>query len=155
VTGGAVLDSSDVTTALSIDAESREARRASLWLERVGAARRAPADCIRRLDHCLDEALANVILHGGPDTTSRAISLQFAVRYGPGMGEATLTVSDGGPAFDPLAVKPKARPTTLAEAEPRGLGIFMMRDFADRLDYRRSDGQNHLSFTVVWPIVLA
>jgi anti-sigma regulatory factor (Ser/Thr protein kinase) len=50
---------------ITIHANSREARRASMWLETAAAGEGVPPDQIVRLDQCLDEALANVINHGG------------------------------------------------------------------------------------------
>jgi anti-sigma regulatory factor (Ser/Thr protein kinase) len=38
----------------------------------------------------------------------------------------------------------------LAEAEPGGLGLLMMHEYADELSYRRNADQNELTFSVVW-----
>jgi len=135
---------------LSIRADAAEARRASIWLEKTGVECGVPAEQLGRLDHCLDEALANVIAYGGASARSSAIFLQFRVRRDPRGCEATVTVSDAGTAFDPLAVRLEPRPQTLAETEPGGLGLILMRNFADRLSYRHSEGRNHLTFTVHW-----
>ena len=98
----------------------------------------------------MTEALANVIAHGGAGTGSIPISLRLDVRRSESGGEASVTVSDAGTAFDPLTVPPKARPRTLAEAEPGGHGLTLLRQFADALDYSYSEGQNHLTIHVRW-----
>ena len=47
-------------TEMTIRADLSDARRASEWLESTALAESVPMDRIVRLDHCLDEALANV-----------------------------------------------------------------------------------------------
>lgn len=134
----------------SIRVDSGEARRASTWLGEAGSARGIPVEPLWRLDLCVTEALANVIAHGGAGTGSIPISLRLDVRRSESGGEASITVSDAGTAFDPLTVRPKARPRTLAQAEPGGYGLTLLRQFADALDYSYSEGQNHLTIHVRW-----
>jgi anti-sigma regulatory factor (Ser/Thr protein kinase) len=137
---------------LTIRADTWDARRASVWLESVALARRVPPEQIVRLDHCLDEALANVITHGGPTALASPVRLQFDVRRSQGTCTAGLSVADAGVAFDPSTYPPEPtpRPASLAEATPGGLGLLMIRNFSDDLSYRRSEGCNHLTIAVSW-----
>ena len=100
----------------------------------------------------MTEALANVIAHGGAATRLVPINLRLDVRRHATGGEASVTVSDGGAAFDPLAVPPRPQARSLAEAEPGGQGLPMLRKFSDALDYSYSDGQNHLTIHVRWNV---
>ena len=134
---------------LSIRTEAGELRRASAWLEQCGAERGVPPDQIRRLDVCLNEALANVFTHGG-EATSTPILLRLEVRDEDGAHEAAVTVSDAGHAFDPFSIALAPRPDNLADAKPGGLGLTMIRGFSDALDYRHVDGRNELTFGVRW-----
>jgi anti-sigma regulatory factor (Ser/Thr protein kinase) len=138
------------TAELSIRAESGEARRAAAWLEQSCAASGVPAEHLARLDHCLDEALANVVAHGGAGARAAPVLLRLGVHSAHDFSEAAVTVTDAGNPFDPLAAPPAARPASLAEAEPGGLGVVMLRSYADRLSYRHHDGRNHLTFAVRW-----
>ena len=135
--------------ALTIRADMWAARRASGWLESAALAQKVPPEQIVRLDHCLDEALANVIRHGGPAALSSPVHLQFEVRRSPGACTAELSVSDAGVAFAPSEfVAP--HPASLVEATPAGLGLLLIRNFSDDLSYRHSEGRNHLTITVSW-----
>ena len=134
----------------SIRADSGEVPRASVWLGEAGAARGIPADPLSRLDLCLTEALSNVIDHGGAGTGASPISLRLAVRSGESGGEASVTVSDEGVAFDPMTAPLRPRPKSLAEAEPGGMGLIMLRQLADALDYSYSGGRNRLTIHVRW-----
>ncbi len=140
----------DWTAELAIRADNAESRRASEWLRANGESRGVPEECITRLDHCMDEALANVIAHGGPLAREAAIAICLEVRRDAGLNVAAVNISDAGIAFDPTSAPLAARPDSLAEAEPGGLGIPMMRSYADRIGYTRSGERNHLTFMVTW-----
>ena len=142
--------SGSATPQLTIRADTQETRRASRWLVAAADANRVPADATVRLDHCLDEALANVIAHGGPAARASPVGLHFTVRRTRGACAADLTLLYDGVAFDPSRHEPRSRPANLEEASPGGLGLHMLRHFADALDYGRSDGRNRLTITVNW-----
>lgn len=137
---------------LTIHADTWDARHASVWLESVALAQRVPSEQIVRLDHCLDEALANVIRHGGATALASPIQVRFGVRRSEGTCTAELSVADAGVAFDPSTYPPgpTPKPASLAEAQPGGLGLLMIRRFSDDISYRRSEGRNHLTITVSW-----
>jgi serine/threonine-protein kinase RsbW len=130
---------------------SGEARQASVWLGETGATQGIPADSLWRLDLCLTEALANIVAHGGDSAVSSPIDLRLEVRRDSGGGEASVTISDGGLAFDPLTAPVKAAPRSLAEAQPGGQGLPLLRRFTDALAYSRAEDRNHLTLKVRWP----
>jgi anti-sigma regulatory factor (Ser/Thr protein kinase) len=151
IVGEAVLDPSET---LSIRAAADDIRFASEWLVQACSRREMPTDQLARLDLCLNEALANVIAHGGAAAQSEPLILvlRFTPQTAPVSNsvEAKLTVSDAGQAFNPLTAESKPRPQTLAEANLGGLGVTMMQTFSDTIDYDYLDGRNHLSFGVRW-----
>lgn len=134
----------------AIPADAKEVRHASDWVGQACAERGVPPAEIGRLDICLNETLANILAHGGDAARTAPVLLRLAVRRDTGAGEAELTVSDAGTAFDPLAFSSDRSPRSLVETEPGGLGLKMIRNSADSLDYRHLDGRNHLSFGVRW-----
>ena len=146
---------SAVTTApqldeLTIGASGAEVRRASEWLATLCLQRDIPQAQAQRLEICLNEVLANVLMHGGSAATASPIRLQLEVRSAPEAGEASVTVSDAGFAFNPLAVQLSPRAHTLAEARAGGLGLTMIRRCSDWLDYRREGAHNHFTFGARW-----
>ena len=127
-----------------------EVRRASTWLGKACLERTVPADQFARLEACLNEVLANIIDYGGTKALEFPIGLHLEVRRAQGDSEATLTVWDSGAAFDPLTSLLKPRPQSLADAEPGGLGLLMIRSLADKLSYDHSGGRNGLRMGVGW-----
>lgn len=142
----------EATVALSILASPREFSRASVWLESECRLRGIPKDHLHRLDICLNEALANVLNHGGGD--AQVIPIELTLTFYPVQGTSlwgmSLTISDGGFPFDPTNHEPRPPPVSLDEAEPGGLGILMMRTSADEIHYRRENDRNLNCFVVRW-----
>jgi anti-sigma regulatory factor (Ser/Thr protein kinase) len=138
------------TSELTIQPRIADVRLASEWLARDGAARGVPQVDIGRLDTCLNEVLANVLSHGGDSAVAQPISLLLQVRGQQAAGEAAVTVTDAGPAFDATSAALKAHASSLAEATPGGLGLLMLRTCSDALGYQRRADRNVLTFTVRW-----
>ncbi len=109
-----------------------------------------PAEEIARLDLCLNEALANVVKHGGAGVGQSGIGLGLKLSRSGGRHIAQLTVTDAGTPFNPLDHVTRSQPASLEAAKPGGLGIAMMRIHSDKLDYRYLEGRNQLEFSVSW-----
>lgn len=135
---------------LEILADATDVRPAALWLAQQGSAYAIPHEQIFRLDLCLNEALANVIEHGGREAGLAPVRLSLTACVDDNGSHATLIVSDAGRAFNPLAVIPKPRPSSLAEASPGGLGLVLMSSFADEVAYEHRQDRNCLQFVVHW-----
>jgi len=123
---------------------------ASEWLGNEGKRFSVPADLQDRLDLFLNEALANVIDHGGPSALASPIRLNIRLAQFSSNNEVSLTIVDAGKEFDPLSHQPRPLPTSLDDVTPGGLGIPMIRNLADKVSYDYHNNQNHLAFTVHW-----
>lgn len=126
---------------LRIRGELAEVARASAWLGEHMAALDLPQELRYRLDTVLAEAVTNVITHGYPDPEVHQVTVRFA-REGHGWA---VEVEDDGPAFNPLQAAPPRAAASLAEATVGGLGIHLIRSFADECRYRRENGRNRLT----------
>jgi len=135
---------------LTLRAEASQAPRAPEWLEALCSERGVPRDHVDRLLLCLDDALSNVLAHGGPGALSHPIRLLFEMRADAESRTATVTLSDAGIAFDPVTAPGNALPKTLEDAVPHGRGLQMIRAASSVLRYRREDGRNHLTFGTCW-----
>lgn len=137
-------------TQLTIRASASDTRTAAEWMLRTLAQAGVPESASSRLDICLAEVLANLLSHAGLQPDRDAIELTLAVPPDAAGKSATLTVRDGGLAFDPTHATPRPRPTSLQDAVPGGLGLVMIRSNADDIQYRRDGAHNHLALTVHW-----
>lgn len=136
---------------LTIGTNGDDVRRASDWLYAACRKNEVPEEQAERLVLCLNEALANVIVHGS-GSVSAPVRLTIEIGVDGGRGSAGVTVSDSGAAFDPLSVPARTLPKTLDEASVGGLGLVMIRRCSDWLDYRNEHGRNHLTFGARWSL---
>lgn len=136
--------------ALRIAAHADEVRRASEWLDAACERHGVPEHQADRLQLTLNEALANVIVHGGASARAAPIDLGLTLEADRDTAWALVTVHDAGVPFDPTSAPARAAPRSLAEAVPGGRGITIMRRCTDRLDYRHDAGLNRLTFGVRW-----
>ena len=137
---------------LTISANGDEVRRASDWLHATCRQHEVPEELVERLVLCLNEVLANVIVHGGATALAAPVKLMLETCVDGGCGKAGVTVSDAGVAFDPLSVPARTRPKALEEASLGGLGLVMIRRCSDWLDYRNEQGRNRLTFGARWSV---
>ena len=95
------------------------------------------------LNLALEEAVSNVILYAYPEGTDGTVDIVTTVVN----GILTFVISDTGVAFDPTQ-KEEADITLSVEERPiGGLGIFLVRQIMDTVDYERRDGHNILTLT--------
>lgn len=135
---------------LAVRASADDVRSASEWLEQICCEHDVPAEQILRLDLCLNEALGNIIVHGGPSALEAPVYLELEIKADGRHAQAELSVSDSGKAFNPLTAVARQQALTLADATPGGLGLTMINGYSDRLDYDIREGRNHLTFFVQW-----
>jgi serine/threonine-protein kinase RsbW len=118
--------------------------RLSEWLDEQESALPIPDGVAYAVRLCLEEAVANLVLHT-PATSDIAVDLAW-------QGDVMVAaVEDHGPPFDPRTVPAPARPASLDDALPGGLGIMLMRSFASDIDYETASGRNRLTFRFVRP----
>jgi len=115
-------------------------------VERLAEARGWPSSTAFAVQLCLEEAVSNVIRHGGLPAGER---VRVDVRQAD--GAIVVEIADRGVAFDPLAAPPPPPLTDLESATIGGRGIGLMHKFCPDIGYRRSDGRNFLRFAFPLP----
>jgi serine/threonine-protein kinase RsbW len=129
---------------LVLDSRLSELSRAQVWAETL-ADRLALNQKIRyAVRLCLEEALANIILHGYGSEAGHPI----VIRSWLSPGSLFLAIEDKAPAFAPENVSLPAdagAPPTLESLRPGGYGIQLLRHFAGSLIYERLPDGNRLT----------
>lgn len=128
--------------------------RAPARLESLELLRNFAAEQARRFG-CSDQRVREVEL-----AVEEALVNVFAYAYGEGEGEVSMacrelhggtleiTVSDRGRAFDPAAFQPPAFDGTIAERHDGGMGILILKRYADAVAYERLGDRNILTISV-------
>lgn len=120
-----------------------EKKRLLQALETFAAEHGLPAKVRQAADLALEEHVTNVLNYAYADSAPHEIRVRLSC------DEHTLhvEVEDDGRAFNPLQVPPVDTSIPLEERPLGGLGIHLMREFMDGLDYRREAGRNVLHMT--------
>lgn len=100
-----------------------------------------------QLQLALDEAVSNIVNYAYGEATGMPVTITADVAAADdGFRELKLCLLDHGFAFNPLADAPEV--DTTSDAEKRqigGLGIFLIRQMMDKLEYERVGEQNVLT----------
>ncbi len=109
-------------------------------IENFAEANNLPEHTVFQINLCLDELLTNTISYGFPEGGEHEIPVTITLQ-----GEMlVINLRDDGLAFNPLE---RSEPDTSQGIEERpigGLGIHLVRNMMDEIEYRRESGQNVL-----------
>lgn len=99
-----------------------------------------PAKVLQAVDLALEEHLTNVMTYGYEEAAPRDVRIRLTVDG----GWVQVEVEDDGRPFNPLAAPRVDTSLPLEEKPVGGLGIHIIRQFMDELDYHRTGGKNIL-----------
>ena len=128
---------------LNIHNNLDEVTRLAEWCEQIGEEASLGMPEVFQLNLALEEAVSNVINYAYPGQEGMPISLVMN-------GEDTLfvfTLTDEGIPFNPLESE---EPDLTLGAEERpigGLGIFLVKQLMEKVEYSRTEGKNILTMT--------
>lgn len=125
---------------LRIKNDIHELNALTRFLEEVGDELGLSPGLVMNLNLVLEEAVSNIIFYGYPKELSIADAVELT--FGCESNVLTICLKDHGVAFDPTQ---KADPDLTLSAEERpigGLGIFLIKQFMDEVEYRREEGFN-------------
>ena len=120
--------------------EISEISKLAGFIEEIGEELSLQPDMVFNLNLVLEEAVSNVILYAYPDGGPQEIHLTAKVCN----SALQIVLSDRGVEFDPTQV-PDADITLSGEERPiGGLGVYLIRQIMNSVEYKRIDGENVL-----------
>ena len=127
--------------------ERKEIPRLAEFAHRFGQAQNLSEDDTLNIQLVLDEVVINVILHGyeeAGETDPHDIHVRLSLDE-----ERLLTihVEDDARAYDPRQAPAPDFDLPLEERRIGGLGVHIVKEIMDTMDYRREDGRNILTMT--------
>ena len=120
-----------------------EARRSGGWIQSFAETAPLSPDARNAFDLALTEWITNVISYAYEDDEEHWISVRFLTAP----SQARVEVEDDGRAFNPLDLPPVDTTVPLEQRPVGGLGVHMIRQLMDSVEYRRADGRNILTLT--------
>ena len=126
---------------LELESKLEALGQISAALESFGEEQEWGAELQFHVQLVLDELASNVIEHGYGAGGGR-----FWITIESRAEELRIEVVDEARAYDPLSEAPEAMlEAGVAEREVGGLGVHIVKQLMDELEYRREDGKNRLT----------
>ena len=120
-----------------------ESRQIEGWIQSFAEAVQLSPAARNAFDLALVEWVTNVISYAYDDAREHWIVIRFLT----GSGQARVEVEDDGRAFNPLTLPPVDTSAPLEQRAIGGLGVHMVRQLMNSVEYRRAEGRNILTMT--------
>ena len=125
---------------VSIPGRLSEVDAVARQVEEFGDAHGLPGPKVYVINLALDELITNVVSYGFGGVPEPEIRITLRME-----GDAlVLIVEDNGQPFDPTQEVPTDVTSPLTERPIGGLGLHLVKNFADRLSYEFADGRNRV-----------
>ena len=115
--------------------EISEISKLATFIDEVGEEMSLSPELIFNLNLVLEEAVSNVILYAYPKEEHQEISLSAQI----------FVLTDSGKEFDPTLAPDADITLSAEERQIGGLGIFLIRQIMNTVEYQRINGQNVLT----------
>lgn len=126
-----------ITLPASLSSLEKILAQVSDWLESSGVPRPQTA----RIELALEEALVNVCRYAYPQNPG---DVEVCCRITDGR-DCLIEIVDSGIPFDACAYPAPELTACIADRKVGGLGVYLMRNMADQISYRRENEKNILS----------
>lgn len=143
----------------SLDLPAREDSVTPLveGINAILASNTCPDDVRSSVDVCLDEVCANIADYAYEDGDEEAKRGAEGIEWGKmrvdaeaGPNFVRIEFRDCGKPFDPLTVSDPDMTDDIDELQIGGLGIHLVKNLMDRVEYRREGGMNVLTMVKSW-----
>src|SRR5579863_8386662 len=129
---------------LALDSRLEDLARVRPWVDALATRCAFEANVRYALHLCVEEALANIVLHGYRSEPGHRIRVAYQLT-----GEKLLvTIEDDAPPFVPppsLPPGPRGETPSLASIQPGGNGLRFLHHFAGSLSYESTAHGNRLT----------
>ena len=132
----------DTVQSLTLTAEPGSLQSALTFIRKGANDANLPDARAGQTELIVEEILMNISRYAYPQGTVGGLTINYWV---PAPGELHFEVADQGREFDHLAVGPPDLTLNLGDRPIGGLGLVLIRPYADSLEYRRAEGWNRLT----------
>ncbi len=124
-----------------VEATSDRLPEANAGLDAWWSGAGLPTEARFAFELVLEEIFMNVVMHGSPPEGSPCVVEVRLERQGE---QVAMEIADDGLPFDPLAMDDPDTSAPMDERRVGGLGVYLVREMMDSVQYRHSEGRNHL-----------
>ena len=131
---------------LTVSGNLHDLEQIGTWVDDFVQRWSLPSSTAFAIQLCCEEVFSNIVRHGLKEGAFADIGEEGVKLYlDHGNRAVILRIDDQAEAFDPLAVDSPAHPQSLADASVGGLGIHLVRKFAQDVHYERRGQTNRLT----------
>lgn len=125
------------------------AASASEWLHRVSTEAALPGKLVFAIEVCLEELFTNVARYGAVGTeTAASLAVELTLQVAP---DIALVVEDNARPFDVSAAPVRPIAAEVAQVQPGGLGMELLRKFSQGLRHEALPHGNRVTVTFLRP----
>ncbi|MDO9680744.1 MAG: ATP-binding protein [Bacteroidales bacterium] len=137
------MDNHNNQKSLLVNNKIDELTRVALFLDELGTSWGLHDSLVANLNLVIEEALTNIILYGYNDSDNHIIEILLT----RGDGQISITIKDDGLEFDPTKMRDPDTTLSVEERPVGGLGIFLIKQIMDKVQYMREGKINYLILT--------
>jgi serine/threonine-protein kinase RsbW len=137
------MDTEPYKKVLLVNNQINELVRIEVFLQDIGEEWALSESLVLSINLVIEEAFNNIVSYGYDDECKHTIELCFE-KY---TEEIKIKIIDDGHEYDPTL---KAEPDITLKAEERpvgGLGIYLIKQIMDNVEYKRIENKNYLILT--------
>lgn len=127
--------------------DTREIRKLADAIEYLAEPLQIPEPMVFRLNLALDELITNTIAYGYAEQKDGEIDIEMR-RHDD---RVEVSLIDTARAFDPFEAPAADTTSALEERAIGGLGIHFVKTLIDEVSYRRDEGRNVITLTLLFP----
>ena len=137
------------TASLTLEADLKRLPDAIAFVDAELANRLCPISVQRKLDVALEELFANVCryAYAGQDEPGK-VRIDYVYNTNP--SSLTVSITDWGVPFDPVAYLDPSRPKSLDDIDNVGMGLMMAHKSVEDMSYVRDGDANVTAFRKEW-----
>jgi anti-sigma regulatory factor (Ser/Thr protein kinase) len=128
---------------LILNNEVSEISKLQLFIDEIGEELNLAFDVTFNLNLVLEEAISNIILYAYPKEESQTLTVVAKTQD----NNLIFVITDSGKEFDPTQIPDADITLSAEEREIGGLGIFLIRQIMNKVEYQRIDNKNILTLS--------
>lgn len=125
---------------IKISNQLSEIEKITSEVENIWMKYQFPLKLMYNINISIDELLSNIINYAFEDKSTHFINIQLEITN----KSFLMRITDDGKAFNPLEIEEPDINASLEERNIGGLGIFIVKNLVDKIEYNRNGNKNIL-----------
>ena len=137
------------TCQLKITSKKENTEKVIVFVDNILKGAGCDEEALKKIDISIDEIFSNIVKYAYPDSEGDVyVTVDIPEELSETNKRKTIiSFEDTGIPYDPLQEKDPDISGELKDRKPGGLGIFMVKNLMDKIEYEFKNGKNILKIT--------